>query len=163
MRRSVTVAGLMVVGALALSACGGGGSSPTTTTTTTSPAVQNLTVTPAIRSALLKAGAASHSLPVRDYTGLTKGLTFYAFDPSDQTYWAGAQLIPSKSSMEAEIGAQDDGAYDLFKMPVGSRWTAFNDGLGTVPHSTCSADTPRAIRIVWGWSLTTPCGGPKGI
>lgn len=163
MKRLATLAGLLGAGALALSACGSSSPPATTTTTTTAAAaVQNLTVTPAVRAALLAAGAASHNLPVTDYTGLTKGLTFYAFDPTDQRYWAGAQLVPSASSMDAQIGAQDDGAYDLFTKASGGRWTAFNDGLGTLANATCTIVTPASVRIVWGWSTTTPCGAPAG-
>ena len=146
-----------------LAACGSG-SSPTTTTTTTAPsAVKNLVATPAIKAALLAAGAAAHHLPVSDYTGLSPGRTFYAYNPADALYWAGAQLVPSTSSQAAQIAAQDDGAYDLFTMRAGGHWTAYQDGFGTVPGSSCGAVVPLPVRTVWGWSTTTPCGGPGGV
>jgi cytoskeletal protein RodZ len=166
--KRIAVVVMLAAGAV-LASCGG--SSPpatttTTTTTTTTPSgasgVQDLTVTTAIKSALLAAGAASHQLPVTDYTGLTKGLTYYAYDPGDALYWAGAQLVPSSSSEPAQVGAQDDGSYDLFTMTSGGTWTAYNDGLGTLAGSSCSIVVPAAVRTVWGWSLTTPCGGPTG-
>jgi hypothetical protein len=160
------IAGVVMLAAgCTLAGCGGSSPPPTTTTTTTSaPAsVQNLTVTTAIKTALLAAGAASHQLPVSDYTGLTAGLTFYAYDPADGLYWAGAQLVPSSSSQQAQVGAQDDGAYDLFTMVAGGPWTAYNDGLGNVPGSSCSISVPSAVRTVWGWSTSTPCGAPAGI
>jgi hypothetical protein len=100
---------------------------------------------------------------VADYTGLTKGLTYYAYDPADALYWAGAQLVPSSSSQQAEIGAQDDGSYDLFTMAAGGAWSAYNDGLGTVPGSSCSVVVPSAVRTVWDWSQSAPCGGPAGV
>jgi hypothetical protein len=170
MRRSVTVVGLAVLCAAVLAGCGSSGSSSGTTTTTTSSqintststslasTVENLTVTPAVRSALLAAGAAGHNLPVSDYTKLTPGLTYYAYDPTDGLYWAGAQLQASTSSMQAQIGLQDDGSYNLFTMVPGHAWITYEDGLGNLAGSSCSIVVPTAVRNVWGWSTTTPCG-----
>jgi hypothetical protein len=156
--------GVCVLGALTLGACGSttSSSSSTTSSTTTSLAatVQNLTVTPAIKTALLVAGAKGHNLPVKDFTGLRVGKTFYAYDPASGLYWAGAQLVPSPASMPAQVSVQDDGAYNLFTRTVSGSWIAYNDGLGTVPGSSCAIVTPHAVRVVWGWSTTTPCGGP---
>jgi hypothetical protein len=155
---------LVAGGGVALASCGSSSSPPATssTTTTVSQTTKDLPITTAVVNALLAAGAASHTLPVSDYTGLTKGLTYYAYDPTDGLYWAGAQLVPSTKSMAAEVGAQDDGAYDLFTMPAGGTWKAFNDGLGTATGTNCAIVTPASVRLVWGWSLTTPCGGPPG-
>jgi hypothetical protein len=153
----------VLAAAAGLAACGSGSGSAATTTTTTSttPAtVQNLTVTPAVRLALLAAAAAGHNLPVTDFTGLTKGDTYYAYDPAAQEYWAGAQLVPSHSSQAAQVSVQDDGAYDLFTKVSGGPWTAYNDGLGTQPDVVCAIVVPSSVRIAWGWSLTTKCGGP---
>jgi hypothetical protein len=169
MRSKSVVVGIAVLGALALAGCGSGSSASSTTTsspsgigttTTLSTTVENLHVTPAIREALLAAGAAGHNLPVSDYTGLAPGLTYYAYDPADHLYWAGAQLRASASSMPAQIGLQDDGSYDLFTMPPGGTWTAFNDGLGNLASSTCSVVVPAAVRTVWNWSQTGACGAP---
>jgi hypothetical protein len=160
------IAGIVMLAAgCTLAGCGGSSAPATTTTTTTTApaAVQNLPVTTAIKTALLAAGAASHQLPVSDYTGLSNNLTFYAYDPTDSLYWAGAQLVPSTSSQQAQVGAQDDGSYDLFTMTAGGTWTANNDGLGTVPGSSCAVVVPPEVRTVWGWSLSAPCGGPAGV
>lgn len=165
LRRATTLA-IPFVSAMALVACGGGGSSTTTSTTSpttsVSAGVQNLTVTSAVRSLLVAAGAKSHDLPASDYVGLVAGQTYYAYDPADTLFWAGAALNPSRSSQAAEIASQDDGGYDLFTATsAAGPWTAYSDGLGTTPHATCSIVTPVAVRAVWGWSLTTPCGGPR--
>jgi hypothetical protein len=121
----------------------------------------DLKVTPGLEAALLRAGAAAHDLPDRDFTGLTKGLTFYAFDAAQATYWAGAQLIPSRSSMAAQVGVQDDGAYDLFTMfGPDLKWVAYEDGLGTVKGTRCAVKVPVIVRVTWHWSTSTPCGGP---
>lgn len=175
-RPSALVAGLAVVVAGVLAGCGTTSTTPPSSTSTTQPevigttttvasagGVQDLPVTAALQAALLAAGAASHELPVSDYTGLTAGMTFYAYDASSGTYWAGAQLVPSPNSTEAQIGAQDDGSYDVFVKTGGGAWKAYNDGLGTLPGSTCSIVVPASVRTVWGWSLSAPCGGPHAL
>lgn len=155
----------VVAGGVVLAACGSSSPRPTATTSTTSDLPQtaeNLAVTPTVRAELLAAAAATHDLPVSDYVGLAKGLTYYAYDPNDQLYWAGAALVPSPSSFQAQVGVQDDGGYDLFTRTKDGAWIAYNDGLGTVPGSKCAAVVPANVRQVWGWSLSTPCGGPPG-
>jgi hypothetical protein len=166
--RAAAAALAVAVGGLLLAACGSSNSAapPTTSTTTTvaTTGAQNLTVTPAVRTALLAAGAATHGLPVADFTGLVKGTTFYAYDSATGTYWAGAALTPiagtSAAAQAAQVSVQDDGGYVLYTMPAGGSWTGYNDGLGEVPGSHCAIVTPTAVRKVWSWSLTTPCGGP---
>jgi hypothetical protein len=125
--------------------------------------VQKLAVTPALSAALLKAGAKAHGLPSHDFARLTAGRTYYAYDPATMTYWAGAQLVPSMGNIAAQVVVQDDGAYDVFVRHPGVGWTAYEDGLGTQPHTRCSIVVPTAVRTVWGWSTSTPCGGPQGI
>jgi hypothetical protein len=156
---------VLVLAGAGLSACGSSsGSAATTTTqqstTTTSAAVEDLQVTPGVRQALLAAGAASHALPVTDYTGLAHGTTYYAYDPTDQEYWAGAGLVPSGSSQAAQVSVQDDGGYDVFTKAGGGAWTAYSDGLGTQPNAVCAIVVPAAVRQAWGWSLHAKCGGP---
>jgi|HubBroStandDraft_1064217.scaffolds.fasta_scaffold15902_7 hypothetical protein len=127
--------------------------------TTTSPATRNLVVTDAVRAALLQAGAALKGLPVSDFTGLVPGMTYYAYDAATATYWAGASLLPSSSSLQAQVSSQDDGAYLLFSMPAGGVWTAVNDGLGARPGSGCPAPVPAAILALWQWPAGT-CNPP---
>src|SRR5579862_9887845 len=164
-RRRVVASTLSIaLAGITLAACGSSGAPRATTTTTTSttapPGAQNLAVTPAVRTQLVAAAAAVHGLPVSDYVGLAKGLTYYAFDAKDNLYWAGAALVPSPASFEAQVGVQDDGAYNLFTRTAHGPWTAYDDGLGTVPGAKCSVVVPLEVREVWGWSLATPCGGP---
>ena len=119
-----------------------------------SPTAKNLVVTPAVRASLLATGAASHRLPVKDYVGLTKGETYYAYDGANKTYYAGAGLDPSPSSMAAQVGAQDDGAYYLFTRAAGaSKWKIYDDGLGGADGAKCPITLPSAVRAVWGWTL----------
>ncbi len=124
-----------------------------------SPSATNLIVTPAVRASLLATGAASHRLPVKDYLGLTPGETYYAFDDATKTYYAGAGLDPSPKSLEAQVGAQDDGAYYLFTRAASSTaWKIYDDGLGGADGAKCPITLPSAVREVWGW--TRKCSPP---
>ncbi len=174
--RSAGVVAIVVVGALSLAGCSsssttsatttGAGTSTTTagassttlgpTSSTTSVSTSNLVVTDALRSQLVAAGAAQHNLSPSDYTGLRPGETYYAYDAATHTYWAGASLDPSPSSMPAEVASQDDGAYLLFDRPQGGTWTVYDVGLaGTPEGSACPITVPSAVLELWGW----PAGG----
>jgi len=174
--RSAVRAGLVpfvVVGALGLAACSTGptghaAQTPTTTgptsattlpattqptPTTTQPTTSDLVVTDEIRSELVAAGAALNSLPASAYTGLRPGETYYAYDTATQTYWAGAGLLPSSSSTQAQVSTQDDGAYLLFTRTATGAWKAYDVGLaGTADGSPCSITVPSAILQLWNWS-----------
>jgi hypothetical protein len=114
--------------------------------------LQNLAVTPAVRSKLIKAGAATHQLPAKDFTGLVPGLTYYAYDPATAAYWAGAGLVPSTSSEDAQISVQDDGSYLIFKRSSTGGWTGYNVGLAGIAGATCPVKPPKAITSIWHWS-----------
>jgi hypothetical protein len=157
----------VVVGALGLAACSTGptghaaGSATTTTPaptttqpapTTTQPTTSNLVVTDQIRSELVAAGATLNSLPASAYTGLRPGETYYAYDATTQTYWAGAGLLPSSSSTPAQVSTQDDGAYLLFTRTATGAWKAYDVGLAGTPDGTpCSITVPSAILALWNW------------
>ncbi len=130
--------------------------SPTTTsatTTTAVPATSNLVVTDDIRSELVAAGAALNSLPPSAYTGLRPGETYYAYDSTTGTYWAGAGLVPSSSSTPAQVSVQDDGAYLLFDRPQNGSWKAIDVGLAGTPDGTaCPVTVPAAILRLWNWA-----------
>jgi hypothetical protein len=159
----MVAASALVGGSLLLSACGSStpsvtsttsttSTTTTTTTLTTSALTRNLLLTPAVRQSLLAAGAASHRLPVSDYTGLAPGTAYYAIDPSTGTYYAGAGIDASPNSLQAQIGDQDDGGYLLFTKPVGSStWTVYNDGLGAAQDALCPIKIPAAVLTVWDW------------
>ena len=162
----------IVVGALGLAGCSSGSTTSATTTgaetsttpvpvssttlgptsSTTSPPTSNLVVTDALRSQLVAAGAAQHNLSPSDYTGLRAGETYYAYDATTHTYWAGASLDPSPSSTPAQVASQDDGAYLLFDRPQGGTWTVYDVGLAGTPEGTaCPTTVPSAILGLWGW------------
>jgi hypothetical protein len=159
--RAAAAAGLALAGSLALAACGSSSPSASSTTTTTTPVALKLTVTAPLNASLLVAGAKSHDLPTKDFTGLTTGKTYYAH--FDGKYWAGAQLVPSTKSQQAQVSVQDDGAYTLLTRTSGGTWVGYNDGLGGATGSTCAVVVPSQVRTVWAWSLTTPCGIAPGV
>lgn len=146
MRRPLLVAAALTA-ALALSACSTSSAPPSTTV-----AVRSVTVTAAVRHALVVAGASSHSLPTSDFVGLAAGTTYYAFDATTDTYYAAARLDPSPHSLPAQVATQDDGAYDLFTRAEGGAWTVYNDGLGAAHDSVCPLALPAKVLAVWGWA-----------
>jgi hypothetical protein len=123
---------------------------------TSSPAVaQNLVAGSAVRAALVAAGAQTHGLTSSDYTGLVPGETYYAWDPTTSTYWAGAGLVPSSSSMPAQVSVQDDGSYLLFSRPSGGGWLATNVGLAGIAGSACPKKVPSTVLKAWHWKPKT--------
>jgi predicted lipoprotein with Yx(FWY)xxD motif len=122
------------------------------TTTTTVAATQNLSITPAVIKSLLQAGAAYHSLPSKDFTGLAPGMTYYAFDPANNTFYAAAGLDASPNSLQAQIGDQDDGGYNIFvRVATATNWTVYNDGLGAAQDVKCPITFPGSVLAVWNW------------
>ncbi len=159
MNHRVSVIAAALAASLALAACGASSppatttTSPPATTTTAAPATtQNLVVTPAIRTSLLDADAAYHQLPPSDYTGLIAHETYYAYDPSTHLYYAAAGLLASPNSEPAQVGTQDDGAYNLFtRSSTTASWKVYDDGLGAAQDSTCPIVIPAAVLKVWNW------------
>ena len=162
MRRTLISAAAVGAATLALAACGSGTTitSTSTTTTTTPPTTtttiavtRNLVVTASVRQSLVAAAAKFHSLPVSDYLGLQKGLTYYAYDPSTHLYYAAARLVPSPHSYPALVGSQDDGAYNLFtRASTTGVWTVYSDGMGAVQGTKCPVALPAAVLAVWNWT-----------
>ncbi len=134
-------------------------SSPATSTpsapTSTTPSTGNLAVTSLVESQLVQAGAALNSLPASAYTGLAAGRTYYAYDAETKTYWAGAALVPSNSSKQAQVSVQDDGSYLLFSRPAGGAWTAEDVGLTGIAGTKCPKSVPTAILTLWHWAAGT--------
>jgi hypothetical protein len=112
-------------------------------------------VTAEVRDQLLKAGAAVNDIPASDYTGLTPGTTYYAFDPATNTYWAGASLVPSPSSQRAQVSVQDDGSYLLFSRPANGPWKGWDVGMSGIAGATCPAMVPASILLLWRWTAGT--------
>lgn len=113
---------------------------------------KNLVVTPAVRRSLFVALAAFHQLPTKDYVRLAPGMTFYALDVTSKTYYAASGIVPSPKSLQAQVGAQDDGGYQLLTRAQGAKtWTIYDDGFGGANGSKCPIVIPAAVLAVWAW------------
>jgi hypothetical protein len=173
-KRLFALAGAVACGSVVLSGCSSGPTRPASVTKpastraapttpsspTTTSVTENLTVTTAVSAALLQAGAALNSLQASDYTGLAPGETYYAYDAVTSTYWAGAALVPSPSSMQAQVSVQDDGSYLLFDRPANGAWEARDVGLTGTDGSVCPVAVPPAILALWNWARGT-CRAPN--
>lgn len=176
--------------ATALAACGGGSPAAKRTTTTApvtgassgavassgststaggpgsgSDRAQNLPLTDAVRAQLVAAGAALHGLPASDYTGLAAGRTYYAQDGGSGDYWAGAELMPSPNSTDAQVRNQDKGAFMILTRSASGGWHGWETGLTGGPPGPCPVTVPAAVLSVWGWPAGTcypPAGGSAG-
>jgi len=117
------------------------------------PGAENLPVTSAVRTALVDAGAKHYGLASSAFTGLGQGTTYYAYDTSTSTYWAGASLVPSPSSYQAGVVVQDDGAYLIFDRPAHGVWQARDVGYSDTVGD-CAAyhvSIPAPVVAVWHW------------
>lgn len=170
---------MAVVGAIGLAGCSTTATKSTTTssstptsttgsnttsssspTSTTSPkkhkkgSAETLPITAKLSTSLVHAGAALNKIPAKDYTGLAAGRSFYAFDRTTKTFWAGAALVPG-SSQRAKVSVQDDGAYVLFTRVHGANWKAYDVGLAGVGGTKCPTTVPAAVLTLWHWKAGT--------
>jgi hypothetical protein len=129
---------------------------PTTTSSTsiaaspTSASPSNLAVTDQVRAQLVAAGASYNNVPASDYSGLEPGLTYYAYDPASDTYWAGAGLVGA--TYRAQVSTQDDGSYMIFHHTGNGTWVVKAVGMAGGSLEACPSGTPpAAIVAVWGW------------
>ncbi len=125
---------------------------------------ENLPVTSAVRIALVDAGASHYGLASSAFTGLGQGTTYYAYDLSNSTYWAGASLVPSPSSSQAGVVVQDDGAYLIFDRAEHGAWQAHDVGYSDTVGD-CAAyhvSIPAAVVAVWHWVPGT-CHPPANL
>ncbi|MDP9075646.1 MAG: hypothetical protein M3N98_16045 [Actinomycetota bacterium] len=131
-----------------------------TSTPAASGAAQNLAVTNDVRAQLVQTVAAGNNLPASAYTGLQPGRTYYAFDPQTATFWAGAALVPSSSSVPAQVSVQDDGSYFLFHHSTGQGWTAQAVGVAGIAGTKCPTTVPASVLALWHWAPGT-CRAPN--
>jgi hypothetical protein len=122
---------------------------------------ENLLLTNTVRSALVAAGASHYGLPASDFVGLGAAPNnypaYYAFDKATSTYWAGASLVPKRSSYAAQVVVQDDGAYLIFHRTPPGAWQAHDVGY-TDTAGTCAAyhvSIPAPVVAVWHWAQGT--------
>ena len=97
---------LTVLAAVAIVAVGCSGSpssqAPASTSSTGAAAppatssvqgAKNLIISDTLRTQLIAAVAAQNGVAASEYSGLRQGLTYYAVDTTNETYWAGAQMV----------------------------------------------------------------------
>ena len=121
-------------------------------------AAQNLPLSSTVRTALVDAAASHFGLPASDFLGLGAAPDYYAayyvYDIATSTYWAGASLVPKRSSQQAGVVVQDDGAYLIFNRTPPGAWQAHDVGyIDTV--GTCAAyhvSVPAPVLAVWHWA-----------
>ncbi len=165
--RKITMVAGLITGTLALAGCSSSPSSPgsatnqnttvpstsSATATTVPKVVTNLLVTSALRTQLIALAGASDNLPVDDVV-MEPGLTYYAYDPTTSTYWAGAAFEPT-SNAPNQAAFQDAGAYFLFRRTATTSWKALTAGLAGSP----CPDIPAAVVAIWNWTAGT-CSPP---
>lgn len=116
-----------------------------------SGAVQNLIVSPAVRSELLAAYAAFRNIPVSDVRGVP-GSVYYADVPATATYWAEAHYEPaSGDSLTVQVGFQDGGGDAFYKKTGSGAWQV---SLGGEPV-VCAALKFFPLPVLAAWSLPT--------
>jgi hypothetical protein len=127
--------------------------SPSPSTSPTSGAT-DLDLTPDVRGELIHTYAEAERLPDSAYTSLAKGTAYYAIDNATGIHWAGAGLIPSMSSIRAQVSVQDDGGYLLFEQLAGqTSWRFWDVGLqGAADADPCPAAPPADVLAVWHWA-----------
>jgi hypothetical protein len=164
--------GLALAGVLGVAGCTSSTGAPSGATTTSAAGgdttvttggqsargAVNVPVSNGIRAQLVATGAALNNIPASEFTGLTPGLTYYAFDRDTNTYWAGARLDPAPSAnpsspTQAQISSQDAGSYYIFEQPRGGSWTAYAAG-NIGPGTACPVVVPAAVLTVWGWAAS---------
>jgi hypothetical protein len=167
----VTAGAVVAVAGLTLAACSGPNSaSPTAAAPVTSTSVgnapassvANLPMTDAVRARLVAARAAQIGVAPSTFSGLAPGDTYYAFDPSTNTYWAAARMAlpssgdssPGTDFYKAGVAGQDDGSYLVFTQPRGGMWTVTTVG-ASGPHSPCPLTVPPGVVTAWGWPLAS--------
>lgn len=87
--------------------------------------VQNLLVTPAVRSELTAAFAAFRKIPASEVGGTYPHSVYYAYVPATDTYWAMATFDPSSTdSFNVQLSFQDAGGVGLFTRTGAGSWQA---------------------------------------
>jgi predicted lipoprotein with Yx(FWY)xxD motif len=113
---------------------------------------RNLVVTSSVRVSIFDALAKFHQLPRKDYVSLIPKMTYYAFDATNETYYAAAGLVASPHSLQAQVGTQDDGGYQLLTRERGvTTWKVYDDGLGGAEGTVCPIKIPPSVLAVWNW------------
>jgi hypothetical protein len=126
----------------------------TPSTTSAAVGVQNLVVTPSVRSELQAAYVAYKHFPPSDIAGTAPNSVYYAYDPATGSYWAMATFEQSATaSVNTETAMQDGGNTGMFtKAPDGAwqmRQASFPPG--------CDLPQFFPAAVIAAWALSTSC------
>lgn len=130
--------------------------SPSASPSTSTTGATDLTLTADVRAQLIHAQALVVRVPDSAFVRLAKGTAYYALDNETGIHWAGASLVPSHSSIRAQVSVQDDGSYILFEQKPGEAWTTYDVGLAALPDALpCPVSVPNDVTAVWHWATNS--------
>lgn len=143
----------MSLAAASLAGCSGSGAGPSATVAMPTPVpsitgdvTENLAMSGSVTRQLVEAAAGKVHVPASRFTGVES--SYYAYDFTTQTYWAGAALVPSADSSKAQVSVQGQGSYFLFSRHKGGPWRTFEVGAA---GTGCPVTVPAAIAQRWHW------------
>jgi hypothetical protein len=143
---------MVILVAASLAGCSGTGGPqatvqmPTPVPSPTGDVTENLVVSGRVARQLVEAAAAKVHVPPSEFTGLES--SYYAYDFTKRTYWAGAALVPSPKSTRAQMSVQDQGSYFVFRRPKGGPWQTFEVGAA---GTRCPITVPAPVAQRWHW------------
>lgn len=112
-------------------------------------APRNLVISAQVRHALVLAFSRENKLVASHYRLTPPGI-YYAFDPAQGTYWAGAGVEPKRGDIADGVNTQDNGSYGIYFRRPGGSWQEANTGM-VARTAYCRAAVPAAVRVAWGW------------
>jgi hypothetical protein len=136
-------------------------SGPSSGSSVAGPSVQNLTLTPAIRTALTAAYVTLNHLSRYDVVGMVPGRTFYARDAATGLHWAVAEFAFAGPT----VAEQDGGSIAIFRQLPNGAWgdvaSAALAAYGNAAVPDCRTHVPSPVMSAWGWDTAIPtCGAP---
>jgi hypothetical protein len=172
-KRRLALLGWTITACVLLAACGGGSprsvapsstahpmAPPPTASTPMSTATSAISIPldPTTQAQLVKSAVdylvqtnpgVDNSL---DFGGIEPGTSYYAYDPSTHTFWAGARLTAATDN--GAVALQDADSYFLMEKPAGGSWTVYPTGFAT----GCPSNLPDGIKQIWHLELATSSG-----
>lgn len=124
-------------------------------TPTANGGIQNLVISSAGKSELTAAYAASIGVPISDVQGAgpLPGETYYAYEPTTNTYWAMAGFDASATAPPDAIGTfQDRGTEGLFKKVGAGAWQV--SPTGDTNYCGVLQFFPAAVLTAWALPTT---------
>lgn len=132
---------------------------PSTVGPPTSGPAEDLVATASIKAALVNAFATYDHIPLPDVSGTYPGSVYYAYDPSDRTYWALATMQPQAAApTDVVVKFQDGADRAIFAHRSGSAWSVVS--LVGEPPCLARQGLPPAIESLWRLTDSPGCNTP---